>query len=65
MAGTYKGKSMRLGGGGQFAKQRDAIMKEGYSKEAASAITAAAGRKKYGNEKFQKMAATGKRRASK
>lgn len=64
-AKTYKGKSLRPGGGGQFLRMVDAIVKTGKSTKAAKAIAAAAGRKKYGKAKFQKMATTGKKRASK
>lgn len=62
-AKTYKGKSLKLGGGGQFARMVDAIKKSGKSQAAAKAIAAAAGRRKYGKARFQKMAATGQRRA--
>jgi hypothetical protein len=62
---TYKGKSLKPGGGGQFAKMVDAIKKSGKSVKSAKAIAAAAGRKKYGKAKFQKMASTGKKRAKK
>ena len=61
--GTYKGKSLRPGGGGAFARQKDAIMATGKSEKAASAITAAAGRKKYGANKFTAMGIAGRRRA--
>jgi len=64
-AKTYKGKSLRLGGGGQFAKMKDAIMRTGKSAASAAAIAASVGRKKYGKAKFQKMASIGKKRASK
>lgn len=64
-AKTYKGKSMAPGGGGRFAKAVDAIKKKGLSTKQAKAIAAAAGRKKYGAKKFAKMAATGRKRASK
>ena len=64
-AKTYKGKSMKPGGGGQFAKMVDAIKKTGKSVSSAKAIAAAAGRKKYGKAKFQKMAVAGKKRAAK
>lgn len=65
MPKTYKGKSTRPGGGGRFAMMEDALMKKGYSKEKADAIAAAAGRKKYGKERFAKMSAAGRKRASK
>lgn len=61
---TYHGKSTELGGGGKFSKGRDAIMqKEGYSKERASAIMAAQGRKKYGKSLFQRLAARGRKQS--
>ncbi|MGE5631386.1 MAG: hypothetical protein ACM3TR_09855 [Caulobacteraceae bacterium] len=65
MPKTYKGKSTRLGGGGQFQMMKDAIMKTGKSAESAAAITAAAGMKKYGKAKMAKMAAAGRKRAAK
>lgn len=61
----YKGKPLRLGGGGKFAKVTDQIKKEGYSEESAKAIAASIGRKKHGDAKMQKMAATGRKRAAK
>lgn len=62
---TYEGKSMAKGGGGRFEQMKDAIMrKPGMTEERAAAITAAAGRKKYGKTQFQRMAATGRRRAA-
>lgn len=64
-AKTYKGKSLRVGGGGKFAKMVDAMQKKGLPEERASAIAAVMGRKKYGKAKFQKMATTGRRRAMK
>jgi len=60
---AYKGKSLKAGGGGKFAKEVDAIMKTGKTKEQASAIAASNGRKKYGIKKFQQMATTGLRRS--
>jgi len=62
---TYKGKSTRLGGGGQFQKMVDALKKKGKTTAQAKAIAAAAGRKKYGKAKFQNMAAKGRKRAAK
>lgn len=64
-AKTYQGKSMKKGGGGQFEKMKDAIMATGKSEKAAKAITAAAGRKKYGKTEFQKMAVAGRKRSNK
>jgi hypothetical protein len=62
VAKTYKGKSLAKGGGGRFQKMKDAIMESGKSAAAAEAITAAAGRKKYGKKEFQRMAAKGKKK---
>lgn len=64
-AKTYKGKSMRPGGGGKFAKMVDALKKKGKSAESAKAIAAAAGRKKYGAKKMAKFSAAGRKRAAK
>lgn len=62
---TYKGKSLKLGGGGQFAKMKDAIMRTGKSATSAAAIAAGAGIKKYGKAKMTAMAKAGKKRANK
>lgn len=64
MAKTYKGKSLAPGGGGRFQQMTDALQRKGMSAESAKAIAAAAGRKKYGNERFQNMAAAGRKRAT-
>ena len=63
-AKTYKGKSLRKGGGGRFARMSDALVAEGMSRHRADAITAAAGRKKYGKREFARMGAAGRRRAA-
>lgn len=63
-AKTYKGKSLKPGGGGRFAKVVDALKEKGYPEERARAIAASQGRKKYGKKRFQKMAVTGRKRAS-
>ena len=55
---TYKGKSMKLGGGGRFAK----LAKKAGGGKKGAAIAAAIGRKKYGKARFQKMALKGKKR---
>ena len=65
MPKTYKGKSTRLGGGGQFQMMKDAIMKTGKTAAQAEAIAASAGRKKLGAAKFNKLAAAGRKRAAK
>lgn len=44
-----------------FKKLQSKIEAEGKSPEAAAAIAASIGRKKYGKAKFQKMAAAGKK----
>lgn len=64
-AKKYKGKSMRLGGGGRFAKLVDDLKKKGKSEKQAKALAAVIGRKKYGKEKMKKMASAGKKRAAK
>jgi hypothetical protein len=63
--GVYKkggAKSMEPGGGGRFAKMVSGLKKEGKSEDSAKAIAASIGRKKYGNSKFQAMAAAGKKK---
>jgi len=42
----------------------DALVAEGMSRHRADAITAAAGRKKYGKREFARMGAAGRRRAA-
>ena len=51
---TFKGKSMKPGGGGRFAK----MVASGKS----PALAAFIGRKKYGKAKFQKFAKAGKKK---
>ena len=62
---TYKGKSMKPGGGGKFAKMEDRLKSEGKSAESAAAIAASIGRKKYGAKKMGNWAAAGKKRSAK
>lgn len=62
---TFEGKSTKSGQGGRFAMMEDALKKQGHSEKSAEAISAAAGRKKYGAKKMAQMAATGKKRAKK
>lgn len=54
-----KGKSMKLGGGGRFAKLKGELAaKKGVSNPGA--LAAYIGREKYGAKKMSKMAANGK-----
>lgn len=53
-------KKPKLGSGERFKALSSKIQKSGKSKDAADAIAAAIGRKKYGKSKFQKLAAKGK-----
>ncbi len=62
IVGLEEGKSMKLGGGGRFAKLKNKL--KGKVSDPA-AVAATIGRKKYGKAKFQKMAAKGKKKASK
>lgn len=55
-------KSMKLGGGGRFAKLEKSLKGK---VENPAAVAAAIGRKKYGAEKMAEMAAKGRKRAAK
>ena len=52
--GTFEGKSNKLGGGGRFAQ----LVSQGKS----PALAAFIGRKKYGDKKFQQLAALGRKK---
>lgn len=52
----------KLGSGARFKSMAQAIEKTGISKKGAGAIAAAAGRKKYGNAKFQALATAGRKK---
>ena len=55
-------KKPKLGSGQRFKQGvKEIEKKEGYSKERASAIMAAAGRKKYGAKKMASMASKGRK----
>lgn len=56
-------KSMKLGGGGRFQAVEKAAARSGASDP--KAVAAAVGINKYGKAKMEKMAKTGKARASK
>lgn len=62
--GTYRGKSLRPGMGGHFARMVDALRAKGKSKAAAEGIAAEQGRRKYGAAKMASYAAAGRRRAA-
>ena len=59
---TYKGKSLKPGGGGKFAKLVDKLKAKGKSASSAKAIAASVGRKKYGAKKMAKFSAEGRHR---
>jgi hypothetical protein len=65
MANTYKGKSLKPGGGGRFARLVDKLRARGYSEKRARAIAAAVGRRKYGAKKMAQWAAAGRKRSRK
>jgi len=56
-------KSMKLGGGGRFAKLEKTLAKKGVRNPAA--VAASIGVKKYGQAKMTKMAVAGKKRVAK
>lgn len=53
-------KSMKPGGGGRFKSLVAELRGQGKSKDAAEAIAASIGRRKYGNAKFSKMSQKGR-----
>ena len=57
-----KKKKAKLGSGKRFKDVSKAIQKSGKSKEAADAIAASIGRKKYGKKKFAALGRKGKRK---
>jgi len=64
MASTYKGKSLRPGGGGRFARLVDRLKQRGYSTQRARAVAATIGRRKYGAKQMAQWAAQGRKRRS-
>jgi len=58
---TYKGKSLKPGGGGRFQKLKDKL--KGKVKN-PGAVAAKIGRKKYGKKKMAKFSAQGRKRAA-
>lgn len=67
MTKTYKGKSLRKGGGGKFQGGVDAIMRgsPNMTEKEAEAIMAKQGMMKYGKADMMKMAAKGRKRSKK
>jgi len=63
MASTYKGKSLRPGGGGRFARLVDRLRARGYSEKRARAVAASVGRRKYGAKQMATWSAAGRKRA--
>jgi len=64
MASMYKGKSLKPGGGGRFARLVDQLRARGMSEKRARAIAAAVGRRKYGAKQMAAWSAAGRRRRS-
>jgi hypothetical protein len=58
-------KSMRLGGGGRFAKLVSKLKAQGKSASSARKIAAAVGRKRYGKKKMAKWSVAGRKRKKK
>lgn len=61
MSKRKKAKMPKLGSGERFKALSSKIQKAGKSKDAADAIAASIGRKKWGKKKFQKLATKGKK----
>ena len=64
MANTYKGKSLKPGGGGRFARLVDQLRARGMSEKRARAVAASVGRRKYGAKQMAQWSASGRRRRS-
>lgn len=62
MSKTYRGKSLRPGGGGRFARLEDVFNKQG-DIENPGALVAAIGRKKFGQAQMTKWSAAGRKRS--
>ena len=62
--GIYKGKSLRPGGGGRFARLVDRLKARGLSEKRARAVAASVGRRKYGSKQMAQWAAQGRKRRS-
>ena len=64
MASTYKGKSLKPGGGGRFARLVDQLRARGMSEKRARAVAASVGRRKYGAKQMAQWSAAGRKRRS-
>ena len=64
MANTYKGKSLKPGGGGRFARLVDQLRARGMSEKRARAVAASVGRRKYGAKQMAQWSAAGRKRRS-
>ena len=64
MANTYKGKSLKPGGGGRFARLVDQLRARGMSEKRARAVAASVGRRKYGAKQMAQWSAAGRTRRS-
>lgn len=62
---AFRGKSMKPGGGGRFAKGKAKLKAKGMSDYGAGAIMGKAGRAEYGNKQMGKWSAAGRKRAAK
>lgn len=62
MPKTYKGKSMRPGGGGRAARMKDKMMRQKHPPKNPGAVIGIMGRKKYGAKKMAKWSAAGRKR---
>jgi hypothetical protein len=58
---SYRGKSLKPGGGGRFARLVDEFKSKGKSAGSAKAIAASIGQKKYGAKKMSNWAAAGRK----
>lgn len=65
MASTYKGKSLKPGGGGRFQRMVDRLKARGLSEKRARAVAASVGRRKYGAKQMAQWATQGRKRGRK
>jgi len=63
--GSYKGKSLKPGGGARFQRMVDRLKARGLSEKRARAIAATIGRRKYGARQMAQWSAAGRKRSRK